>query len=100
MLRSYVGNKASNFPLQLLGFDVDPLHSCQLSNHTNYPAFSGLKTAAADVAKIWAGLQANKMLQQYTHLLTGYMTSVEFIEECAGRIEQLKKERPEMLFGE
>lgn len=94
-----MGNKASNFPLQLLGFDVDPLHSCQLSNHTNYPSFSGYKTRADDVSKIWSGLLANRMLQQYTHLLTGYMTSVEFIEECVGKIEQLKRERPELLFG-
>ena len=28
------GNKAAVFPLQLFGFDVDPINSVQLSNHT------------------------------------------------------------------
>lgn len=30
----YVGNKSAVFPLQLLGFEVDIINSCQLSNHT------------------------------------------------------------------
>jgi hypothetical protein len=29
-----VGNKASLFPMQLLGIEVDPINSCQFSNHT------------------------------------------------------------------
>lgn len=29
-----MGNKAAVFPLQLLGFDVDPVNSVQFSNHT------------------------------------------------------------------
>ncbi|CAI7774694.1 unnamed protein product [Closterium sp. NIES-53] len=33
-VQGYVGNKAAVFPLQLLGFDVDPINSVQLSNHT------------------------------------------------------------------
>jgi pyridoxine kinase len=28
-----VGNKAAVFPLQTLGWDVDPVHTVQLSNH-------------------------------------------------------------------
>jgi hypothetical protein len=32
-----VGNKASVFPMQLLGIEVDPIHSCQFSNHTGTP---------------------------------------------------------------
>lgn len=34
VVRGYVGNKCSVFPLQLLGFDVDPVNSVQFSNHT------------------------------------------------------------------
>lgn len=32
-MQGYVGNKAAVFPLQLLGFDVDPINSVQFSNH-------------------------------------------------------------------
>jgi len=37
VVRGYVGNKCSVFPLQLLGFDVDPVNSVQFSNHTGTP---------------------------------------------------------------
>jgi hypothetical protein len=30
VVHGYVGNKAAVFPLQLLGFDVDPIHSVQV----------------------------------------------------------------------
>lgn len=33
-VHGYVGNKAAVLPLQLLGFDVDPVNSVQFSNHT------------------------------------------------------------------
>lgn len=32
--QGYVGNKSAVFPLQLLGYDVDPINSVQFSNHT------------------------------------------------------------------
>lgn len=32
--KGYVGNKSAVFPLQLLGYDVDPINSVQFSNHT------------------------------------------------------------------
>ncbi|CAI5959904.1 unnamed protein product [Closterium sp. NIES-65] len=68
--RGYVGNKAAVFPLQLLGFDVDPINSVQLSNHTGYPTWKG---QILDGEQLWAlieGLEANGLLF-YTHLLTG-----------------------------
>ena len=37
----YVGNKASVFPLQLHGIEVDPIHSCQFSNHTGQLGVGG-----------------------------------------------------------
>jgi len=33
-VHGYVGNKSAVFPLQLLGFDVDPINSVHFSNHT------------------------------------------------------------------
>jgi pyridoxine kinase len=42
LLKGYVGNKAAVFPLQLLGFDVDPINSVQFSNHTGTVTFGFL----------------------------------------------------------
>jgi len=36
--QGYVGNKSAVFPLQLLGYDVDPINSVQFSNHTGKQA--------------------------------------------------------------
>lgn len=98
--RRYVGNKASNFPLQLLGIDVDPIHSCQFSNHTGHASFSGRKTTADDCRAITKGLKDNRFLDQYTHLLTGYMGSVDFLEECVTLIQEMKAQKPELVFGQ
>ncbi|KAJ8567425.1 hypothetical protein K7X08_019633 [Anisodus acutangulus] len=35
-VQGYVGNKSAVFPLQLLGYEVDPINSVQFSNHTGY----------------------------------------------------------------
>lgn len=37
VVHGYVGNKCAVFPLQVLGFEVDPINSVQFSNHTGYP---------------------------------------------------------------
>ena len=43
VVHGYVGNKCAVLPLQLLGFDVDPINSVQFSNHTGE---KGLTTVA------------------------------------------------------
>ena len=35
-VHGYVGNKSAVFPMQLHGFEVDPVNSVQFSNHTGY----------------------------------------------------------------
>lgn len=49
---------------------------------------------------ITKGLKDNKFLPQYTHLLTGYMGSVEFLEESAKLIAEMKQGKPELVYGE
>ena len=38
VVHGYVGNKCAVFPLQLHGFDVDPISSVQFSNHAGKTA--------------------------------------------------------------
>jgi len=38
VVHGYVGNKCAVFPLQLHGFDVDPINSVQFSNHAGKTA--------------------------------------------------------------
>ncbi|XP_010243822.1 PREDICTED: pyridoxal kinase [Nelumbo nucifera] len=68
-VQGYVGNKAAVFPLQLLGYDVDPINSVQFSNHTGYPTFKGQVLNGQQLWDLIEGLEANDLLY-YTHLLT------------------------------
>lgn len=43
VVHGYVGNKCCVFPLQVLGFEVDPICSVQFSNHTGEPDSSASK---------------------------------------------------------
>jgi pyridoxine kinase len=69
-VQGYVGNKSAVFPLQLLGFDVDPINSVQFSNHTGYPTFRGQVLNGSQLWDLIEGLAENDLLH-YTHLLTG-----------------------------
>lgn len=71
VVHGYVGNKAATFPLQLLGFDVDPLNSVNLSNHTGYRAVKGIVLEKKDIDVLFSGLQENGLLGMYSHVLTG-----------------------------
>ena len=78
-VHGYVGNKSAVFPLQLLGFEVDPINSVHFTNHTGYPSFGGQILDGKELQSLVDGLKANGLLQQHTHLLTGYIGSESFL---------------------
>lgn len=67
----YVGNKVSVFALQVWGYEVDPINSVNLSNHTGYPVFRGDVLTGEQLWTIFDGLMQSGLLDGYTHLLTG-----------------------------
>ena len=73
VVSGYVGNKCAVFPLQLHGFDVDPILSVQFSNHTGYGSWKGEVMTGEQLQSIVEGLESNGLLEGYTHVLTGYM---------------------------
>eukprot|EP00823_Brevimastigomonas_motovehiculus_P004833 TRINITY_DN32_c0_g1_i1.p2 TRINITY_DN32_c0_g1~~TRINITY_DN32_c0_g1_i1.p2 ORF type:complete len:436 (-),score=148.43 TRINITY_DN32_c0_g1_i1:1634-2941(-) len=94
----YVGNKSAVFPLQLLGFEVDPINTCQFSNHTGYPIFKGQRTNADDFDALLDGLSSNGFLAHYNHLLTGYMSSVTLLQRVVALAKRLRKACPNLFF--
>mmetsp|Transcript_11114 Transcript_11114/g.18111 ORF Transcript_11114/g.18111 Transcript_11114/m.18111 type:complete len:340 (-) Transcript_11114:310-1329(-) len=94
----HVGNKSSTFPLQLLGFNVDPINSVQLSNHTGYDYFSGDRLEGAQLNELLKGLEKNGLLLTYTHLMTGYLGKQSFIEAVATLVGNLKKSNAELTY--
>nr|CCA22086.1 pyridoxal kinase putative [Albugo laibachii Nc14] len=94
VVRGYVGNKVAVFPLQLLGFDVDPINSVHFSNHTGYRHCTGkrLQLTGNDLDDILEGLEANGLVDDaYSHLLTGYIGSKSLLESIPRVLELLKK---------
>ncbi|KAH0448676.1 hypothetical protein IEQ34_022476 [Dendrobium chrysotoxum] len=96
-VQGYVGNKSAVLPLQLLGYDVDPINSVQFSNHTGYPTFRGQVLDGQQLWDLVEGLAANNLLY-YSHLLTGYIGSVSFLDAVLGVVEKLRLINPELLY--
>ncbi|KAK8914087.1 Pyridoxal kinase [Platanthera zijinensis] len=96
-VQGYVGNKSAVFPLQLLGYDVDPINSVQFSNHTGYSTFRGQVLDGQQLWDLIEGLSANNLLY-YTHLLTGYIGSVSFLNAILGVVEKLRLINPELIY--
>ncbi|XP_066596757.1 pyridoxal kinase-like isoform X2 [Prorops nasuta] len=97
VVSGYVGNKSATFPLQLLGFEVDAINSVQLSNHTGYKVFKGQVLDDSDLENLVTGLSENN-LDNYTHLLTGYIGSVSFLKRVASLVNDLKAKNPNLIY--
>ncbi|KAK8669554.1 hypothetical protein V6N13_106982 [Hibiscus sabdariffa] len=119
-VQGYVGNKSAVFPLQLLGYDVDPINSVQFSNHTGksfilllkslenlrpyiqfgvswYPTFKGQVLNGRELLDLIEGLEANNLLY-YTHLLTGYIGSVSFLNSVLEVVDKLRSINPNLTY--
>ncbi|KAI8818985.1 uncharacterized protein EV422DRAFT_128662 [Fimicolochytrium jonesii] len=93
----YVGNKAATFPLQCHGFDVDPVNAVQFSNHSGYPTKGGEKLTPAQLEALCDGLEANGMLGEYTHVLTGYIGNAETLKSLAKLVRKMRAANPELV---
>lgn len=91
VISGYVGNKAAVFPLQLLGYDVDVLNSCSLTNHTGYKGGApGVRLTGEDLTAAIEGLDRNGLLSSVTHLLTGFIGTASFLEAVTDAVGKLR----------
>jgi pyridoxine kinase len=98
VVSGYVGNKCAVLPLQLLGFDVDPIMSVHFSNHTGYPSFKGTVMSGPDLESVVSGMDSNGLLQ-HSHMLTGYIGSFSFARSVANILTCLKSRNPDVWYG-
>lgn len=73
----YVGNKASVFPLQCMGYDVCPINTVQFSNHTGYGQWGGDVFSADHILTIFDQMKELKLLERCKAVLSGYIGSAE-----------------------
>jgi pyridoxine kinase len=60
------------------------------SNHTGYNVFKGHKLTPDQFADVVDGLEANGILDLYTHLLTGYIGNLETLESIFEFVTKMK----------
>ncbi|KAI8058368.1 Ribokinase-like protein [Syncephalis plumigaleata] len=82
VVSGYVGNKCATFPLQLLGFDVDPLNTVQFSNHSGYKLIAGQRLSADDVGE----------------LIRGYNGSADSLKLIANIVCELRAKNPSLVY--
>jgi len=97
-VHGYVGNKCAVFPLQLHGFDVDPVLSVCFSNHTGYGSWKGEVMNGDQLWSLVEGLEGNGLLEGYTHLLTGYIGSASMLRTVARLVRKLKALNPDLVY--
>ncbi|KAG6493700.1 hypothetical protein ZIOFF_048694 [Zingiber officinale] len=114
----YVGNKSAVFPLQLLGYDVDPINSVQFSNHTGKMfyiiSFQQSQDQRAHIlCKLLRALiqqhRVQKWLIMVAHYssivlledkdLPGYIGSISFLDVVLQVVERLRSVNPGLVYG-
>ena len=84
--------------VQLLGFDVDPLNSVQLSNHTGYSAFKGQRLNGTELEAVVEGLTVNGLMGAYSHVLTGYVSTESFLRAIMATVREVKRANPRAAY--
>ncbi|KAI9222725.1 Ribokinase-like protein [Blastocladiella britannica] len=98
VVRGHVGNCAATLPLQLLGCDVDPLNTVQVSNHSGYPVIKGHRHARDFFADVFAALRDNGHDADYQLILTGYMGLPEGVPAVADGIRSILERNSSTLY--
>ncbi|WMV16913.1 hypothetical protein MTR67_010298 [Solanum verrucosum] len=72
-------------------------HTVQLENSAGYPTFKGQVLNGEQLWELIEGLEANGLLY-YTHLLTGYIGSVSFLNTVLKVVDKLRSVNPKLKF--
>ncbi|MCD7456391.1 hypothetical protein HAX54_031623 [Datura stramonium] len=69
----------------------------QLENSAGYPTFKGQVLNGEQLWELIEGLEANDLLY-YTHLLTGYIGSVSFLNTVLKVVDKLRSVNPKLTY--
>ena len=99
MSSGYVGNSCAATVFHFLGIEVDCIHTVRYSNHGGYGCVRGSRLSVEEFQSVISALRKNCILQEYTHLLTGYLgPDPELISSIHDFILQMKQERPDLVY--
>jgi pyridoxine kinase len=82
----------------VLGFEVEAINSVQFCCHTGYQSVTGQILDANDLLTLYDGLKKNGLHLDYSHVLTGYVSSLSFLKSLYDMIQELKSLNPDMVY--
>lgn len=94
----YVGNKASTFPLQSMGFEVWPVNTVQFSNHTGYGHWQGDILSAAHIRAVIQGSLALGLAKQCQAILSGYIGDKAIGQVIIESVQQFRQLNPKLIY--
>lgn len=101
VVHGYVGNRATVFPLQYNGWDVDAVNTTNYSNHPGYGQFEGKPSSAELIGDLIQGLKdIVDFNATYDMILTGYTPSPEILETVYQHLEPIftNTEKPKPIW--
>jgi pyridoxine kinase len=94
----HVGNTAAALPMQRLGFEIWPVNTVQLSNHTGHPTSRGAAATRAALAEVVAGIDELGVLPECDALLTGYLGDRALGEVALDALARLRAANPRAVY--
>ena len=94
----YVGNKASVFPLQSMGYDVWPVNTVQFSTHTGYEQWRGDIFSREHIRDVINGIEAIGAAQDCQAILSGYMGSEDTCLEVMETVTRFRAKNNKVIY--
>lgn len=95
----HAGNSVAVPTLQLLGYEVFPIHTVLFSNHTQYAeGWKGTVMPVQHINDIMDGLHNIDVVRGVESVLTGYMGSPEQVQAVICAVEDVRAENPRALW--
>lgn len=94
----YAGNKVAVFPMQLLGIDVLPINSVQLSSNTVYQGYDGSVLECGQITKIINALEKIGVLSTIDAVISGYIGNSKQGEEIIAAVKKIKKHNLSLIY--
>lgn len=84
--------------VQVLGFEVEAINSVQFCCHTGYSAVQGQVLGARELIDLFDGLKKNDLHTDYSYVLTGYVSSLSFMQALYDMINELKSQNQNLVY--
>lgn len=94
----HVGNSATVFPLQRLGWEVWAVHTVMFAAHGGYGPPRGPIFSAQTVRDVVGGIEERGVLPQCRAVLSGYLGDAALGEAVLEAVTKVKLANPEALF--